>query len=194
MAWGNSSNNGGNSSSNGNREVEIEIFNRFSRIAKEKFSSLAISSSSSSSNGTRSGGGGAANTHNLKRLDELYQRPEFDAERSVLEEMNNLGLRGGVICGLACFAVLRMGPGAISRFVLQRSSGRGASSSTHNGGGGGGGVYSPFQQKSPFNSGSSGGGYKFDTPSTSFSNPTFSSGAEQAELKHRLEELLKEME
>ena len=175
MAWGNSSNNGGNSSSNGNREVEIEIFNRFSRIAKEKFSSLAISSSSSSSNGTRSGGGGAANTHNLKRLDELYQRPEFDAERSVLEEMNNLGLRGGVICGLACFAVLRMGPGAISRLVLQRS-GRGASS-THNGGGGGGGVYSPFQQKSPFNSGSSGGGYKFDTPSTSFS-----SGAEQAEL------------
>ena len=160
--------------------MEIEIFNRFSRIAKEKFSSLAISSSSSSSNGTRSGGGGAANTHNLKRLDELYQRPEFDAERSVLEEMNNLGLRGGIICGLACFAVLRMGPGAISRLVLQRS-GRGASS-THNGGGGGGGVYSPFQQKSPFNSGSSGGGYKFDTPSTSFSNPTFSSGAEQAEL------------
>ncbi|KAL3772258.1 hypothetical protein ACHAWU_005309 [Discostella pseudostelligera] len=143
------------SSNTGNREVEIEIFNRFSRIAKEKFSSLAISSSAQNN---------GANDHNLKRLDELYKRPEFDAELRVLEEMNNLGLRGGIMCGLACFAVLRMGPGMISRMALQRSRGGGTS-----------GGYSPFQ-KSSYNGGSA-GGYKFDpTPPTAFSAST--SGAE----------------
>ncbi len=159
-----------NHNNNGtDREVEIEIFNRFSRIAKEKFSSLAISSNRSSGNNN-----GTTNGHNLKRLDELYKRPEFDAERSVLEEMNNLGLRGGIFCGMACFAVLRMGPGVISRTLLQRSRS------------GNVGGYSPFQQKSPFHSGSNSGGYKFDaTPPTAFSSTTSTTSGAEAEFSKK---------
>ncbi len=161
-----------------NREVEIEIFNRFSRIAKEKFSSLAISSNGRSSSSSKGNQNDVTHRHNLQRLDELYKRPEFDAERSVLEEMNNLGLRGGIFCGLACFAVLRMGPGVISRMLLQRS---------RSGNFGGGGYGSPFQQKSPFHSGSSNssrGGYKFDAiPPTAFSSTTASTTTSGAEAE-----------
>jgi len=118
-----------------NKKVEIEIFNRFSRIVKEKFTSLADGS----------GDGGDKTT----RLDVLYKQPEFQSEKQIITEMNNMGLSKGVMSGLACFAFLRISPRAISR-MLQRRAGVGPQ-----------GTANPFNRgtANPFNKTS---GYKLD--------------------------------
>ncbi|KAL7534619.1 hypothetical protein ACHAWF_004889 [Thalassiosira exigua] len=114
-----------------NNEVEKEVFNRFSRIVKEKFTAIA------------DGAGGQAK---MNKLDVVYAQPEFNAEKGKLNDMNQLGLPQGVMCGIATFAFLRWSPGAISR-MLQRRAGAGVGASE--------GIASPFA-KAP--------GYKFDAP------------------------------
>jgi hypothetical protein len=107
--------------------VETEIYNRFSAIVKEKFTSLGNDGSK------------------INQLDELYKRPEFAAEKRILNEMNSIGLSKGILSGLACFAFLRTSPRLISNYLRRRA---GAVNS---------GAPNPFQQQA------SGSGYKFDS-------------------------------
>lgn len=123
----------------GNREVELEIFNRFTAIVKQKFT--FISDGSSKDEGRAK----------LDQIEAMYKRPEFGAEKQILNEMNNMGLHKGVLCGLGCFAFLRFSPGAISR-MLQRRAGVART---------GADAVNPFKQQQ-----SSSSGYKFDAPST----------------------------
>eukprot|EP00579_Thalassiosira_antarctica_P019782 CAMPEP_0201953164 /NCGR_PEP_ID=MMETSP0904-20121228/1635_1 /ASSEMBLY_ACC=CAM_ASM_000553 /TAXON_ID=420261 /ORGANISM="Thalassiosira antarctica, Strain CCMP982" /LENGTH=303 /DNA_ID=CAMNT_0048496981 /DNA_START=27 /DNA_END=938 /DNA_ORIENTATION=- len=111
----------------GKKEVEMDIFNRFSRIVKEKFT-----------------GGGDNGGAKINQLDALYKQPEFSTEKRILNEMNSVGLYKGVLSGLACFAFLRISPGAMSR-MFRRRAGVGAE----------GGTANPFKQSS---------GYKLDPP------------------------------
>jgi len=115
----------------------MEIFNRFSRIVREKFTSLAAA------DGGGNGGG------KINQLDILYKRPEFNAEKRTLNEMNSMGLYKGVLSGVACFAFLRLSPGAISRMLRRRAGVQGTSSE------GGTAANSPFSRSS---------GYKLDPP------------------------------
>jgi len=114
--------------------VESEIYNRFSAIVKEKFTSL-------SNDGSK--------INQLDDLDELYKRPEFSAEKRVLNEMNSIGLSKGILTGLACFAFLRTSPRLISNYMRRRAGSSGADINS--------GAPNPFQQKA------SGSGYKFDS-------------------------------
>lgn len=98
------------SGNKGNKETELEIFNRFSRIIREKFTSL-----------TDDGNNGGADK--LNQLNERYKQPEFIAEKRILDEMNSMGLYKGVMCGLSCFAFLRFSPGMISRILRRRAGG-----------------------------------------------------------------------
>lgn len=98
------------SDNKGRKDLEVEIFNRFSRIVKEKFASLA-------DDGSRGG-------DKMNQIDTLYKQPEFSAEKRILNEMNGAGLYKGVMSGLACFAFLRLSPRAISG-VLRRRAGIG---------------------------------------------------------------------
>jgi len=93
----------------GQKKQELEIFNRFSRIVKEKFTSLADADAGGSK---------------MNQLDALYKQPEFNPEKRLLNEMNSMGLHKGLLSGVACFAFLRFSPGAISR-MLQRRAGVG---------------------------------------------------------------------
>jgi len=87
---------------NNDKEIELEVFNRFSRIVKEKFSSLV--------DGT-----------NTNQLDTLYKQPSFRAEKKILNEMNSMGLYKGVVTGLGCFAFLRISPALISNMLRRRA-------------------------------------------------------------------------
>jgi len=49
------------------------------------------------------------------------ENTEYAAERQVLMQVNNIGLREGVIAGLATFITLRKAPGIIARYVARRS-------------------------------------------------------------------------
>jgi|Transcript_19731 hypothetical protein len=49
---------------------------------------------------------------------------EYTAERQVLMQVNNIGLREGMIAGLATFLTLRKAPGIITRYVSRRSARR----------------------------------------------------------------------
>ena len=97
----------------GNNDSEREIFQRFSLIVKEKLTSIADNADN---------GGGK-----MKQLDTLYQRPEYDAEKRILNEMNNMGLGKGMLAGLGCFVFLRWSPGAGAR-ILRRRAGLGRAS------------------------------------------------------------------
>eukprot|EP00571_Detonula_confervacea_P017461 CAMPEP_0172303498 /NCGR_PEP_ID=MMETSP1058-20130122/5027_1 /TAXON_ID=83371 /ORGANISM="Detonula confervacea, Strain CCMP 353" /LENGTH=302 /DNA_ID=CAMNT_0013014335 /DNA_START=20 /DNA_END=928 /DNA_ORIENTATION=- len=118
------------SGNKGSKEVELEIFNRFTRIVKEKFTSLADD------------GNGAK----MNQINDRYKQPEFDAEKLILNEMNNMGLYKGVMCGLSCFVFLRFSPNTISRILRRRA---GAGTETQ-------GPVNPFKSQAS--------GYKFDTP------------------------------
>lgn len=109
--------------------AETEIYNRFSAIVKEKFTSLGNDGSK------------------INQLDELYKRPEFAAEKRILNEMNSLGLSKGILSGLACFAFLRTSPRLISNYLRRRAGASGADVNS--------GAPNPFQP--------SGLGYKFDS-------------------------------
>ena len=113
------------------RAIETEIYNSFSAIVKEKFTSL-------SNDGAQ-----------ISQLDELYKRPEFAAEKKILNEMNSIGLSKGIISGLACFAFLRTSPRLISNYLRRRAGSKGVDINS--------GAPNPFQQKA------SSSGYKFDS-------------------------------
>lgn len=81
--------------------AEIEVYNRFSRIVKEKFSAIADGSSNGS--------------ERMNNLDVLYQKPEYNAEKKILGEMNNMGLSKGI------FAFLRISPKLISKALRRRA-------------------------------------------------------------------------
>lgn len=82
--------------------LEAQIFDRFSKIAREKvLSSLD-------------------DEDKVKKIDSLYSGPDFNAEKKMLTEMNNLGLMNGVMAGIACFAFLRWSPGAIARYLTRK--------------------------------------------------------------------------
>jgi len=103
--------------SKGNRESELEVFNRFSRIVRERFTSLA-------DGGDGDDGGGGDGRDRIDRIDSLYKRPEFSAEKRILNDLNNMGLHKGVLSGVACFAFLRLSPRAISRMLQRRAAAR----------------------------------------------------------------------
>ena len=88
------------------RRADAEVFNRFAAIVRDRLSALADSQHPS-------GGGGA--------LDRLYKSPEFDAEKRVLNELNGLGLRQGVLAAAGCFAFLRISPRMISNYLRRRA-------------------------------------------------------------------------
>lgn len=154
-----------------NKEQEIEIFNRFSRIVKEKFTSLSNPNNSDGAN------------NKMNQLDTLYKQPEFASEKKLLNELNNMGLYKGVLSGLACFAFLRVSPRMISG-VLRRRAGlasEGTSSSASSTGAGGGtkgtttfgsgsGGNNPFRNQSA-------GGYKFDPPPSSSASSSASASS-----------------
>ncbi|KAL3827054.1 hypothetical protein ACHAXA_007561 [Cyclostephanos tholiformis] len=125
----------------GNPDGDLEIFNRFSRIVREKFTG-----------GDGSGGG----KDRIDRIDAIYGRPEFASEKRILNEMNGMGLSRGMLSGVACFAFLRISPGMISR-MLQRRAARGGWA---RGGDGDGIATTP---SNPFHRSSS-SGYEFDSP------------------------------
>mmetsp|Transcript_31539 Transcript_31539/g.64990 ORF Transcript_31539/g.64990 Transcript_31539/m.64990 type:complete len:315 (+) Transcript_31539:184-1128(+) len=119
------------------RRAEAEIFDRFSTIVKDKFTAYAEASRQSNSK--------------VNQLDILYKRPEFSAEKKILNDMNNNGLSKGLLATLASFIFLRWSPGAISRHLRKRAA---ASAGTGSGGSGSG---NPFNKT---------GGYKLDPPSS----------------------------
>lgn len=90
------------------RRADAEVFNRFAAIVRDRLSALADSQHPSG------GGGGGA-------LDRLYKSPEFDAEKRVLNELNGLGLRQGVLAAAGCFAFLRISPRMISNYLRRRA-------------------------------------------------------------------------
>ena len=136
-----SGNNGGiNNNSNSNKEVELEVFNRFSRIVRERFTGL--------------GGDNGDSARRIEGIDALYKRPEYASEKRVLNEMNNMGLHKGVLSGLATFVFLRISPRLLARALQQRAARAGmmdATAQNHS---------NPFHQSS---ASSSSGGYKFDS-------------------------------
>ncbi|KAL3801802.1 hypothetical protein HJC23_001198 [Cyclotella cryptica] len=93
---------GGDGKKQPDKKLELQIFDRFSKIARQKVTA-ALSDESK-----------------VKQLDSLYSHPEFNEERKILTEMNSLGLTNGILSGLACFAFLRWSPGAISRYLMRR--------------------------------------------------------------------------
>jgi hypothetical protein len=90
------------------KRIQMQIFDRFSKIAREKIMSALD------------------DEDKVKKIDALYSHPEFDAERKMLTEMNNLGLMNGIMTGIACFAFLRVSPGIIARFITRRRAASGS--------------------------------------------------------------------
>ena len=135
--------------SKGNRESELEVFNRFSRIVRERFTSLA-------DGGDGDDGGGGDGRDRIDRIDSLYKRPEFSAEKRILNDLNSMGLHKGVLSGVACFAFLRLSPRAIGRMLQRRAAARAG------GGGGDSGIVAaannPFRRSQA--------GYEFDPPAS----------------------------
>jgi hypothetical protein len=84
------------------KKLEVEIFDRFSKIAREKVLSALD------------------DEDKVKKIDALYSGPEFSAEKKMLANMNNIGLMNGVLAGVACFAFLRWSPGAIARYLTRK--------------------------------------------------------------------------
>ncbi|KAL7469470.1 hypothetical protein ACHAXS_009725 [Conticribra weissflogii] len=119
------------------RRTEAEIFDRFSTIVKNKFTSYAEASRQSNSK--------------VNQLDILYKRPEFSAEKKILNDMNSNGLSKGLLATLASFIFLRWSPGAISRQLRRRAAGSAGS------GLGGSKAGNPFNNA---------GGYKLDPPAS----------------------------
>lgn len=78
----------------GDKKLEVQKFDRFSKLAKERLLSVLD------------------DDEQVKEIDALYSRPEFDEEKKILTDVNNLGsMNGGVLAGVACFALLRLSPG-----------------------------------------------------------------------------------
>lgn len=120
------------------RRADAEVFNRFASIVRDRLAALADSPQQNSPDG------GSV-------IDRLYKSPEFDAEKRVLNELNGLGLRQGVLAAAGCFAFLRISPRMISNYLRRRagvppagSGGEGASATARN----------PFRR----------GSYEFDKP------------------------------
>jgi hypothetical protein len=130
----------------GDRDADLEVFNRFSQIVREKFTGLG-------SDGAVGGG-----KDRIDSVDALYKRPEFASEKRILNDMNNMGLHKGMLSGLACFAFLRISPGMISRALQRRAARAGW---TTRGGDGGGGMTAT---NNPFHRSSTRAGYEFDSP------------------------------
>ncbi|EED95009.1 predicted protein [Thalassiosira pseudonana CCMP1335] len=115
-------------------KLQLQIFDRFSKIVKDKFTSYG--------DGTK-----------VSELDTLYKRPEFSAEKQILNDMNSFGMSKGIMSGIACFAFLRWSPGVISRYMMRKRSGVGSGA----GFGSDSGAANPFTQS----------GYKLDPPKPS---------------------------
>jgi hypothetical protein len=136
-----SGNNGGGNNNN-NKDVDFEVFNRFARIARERFTGL--------------GGDNGDSARRLEGIDALYERPEYASEKRVLNEMNNMDLHKGVLSGVATFVFLRISPRLLARALQQRAARAGmidttsAAQNHHN---------NPFHHHSS----SATGGYKFDS-------------------------------
>ena len=111
------------------RKLEIEIFDRFSKIVKDKFTAYSKGSK-------------------INELDTLYKKPEFNAEKRIINDMNGIGLYQGIMTAVATFAFLRYSPGAISRYLARQRSGMAP-------GTGGTKIVNPFNQSS---------GYKLEPP------------------------------
>jgi hypothetical protein len=130
---------GNNGGGNNNKEVELEVFNRFARIVRERLTGLADN---------------AESAQRLEGIDALYKVPEYASEKRVLNEMNNMGLHKGVLSGVATFVFLRMSPRLLARALQQRAARAGMIDTTaqqnHN---------NPFHHHSS----SATGGYKFDS-------------------------------
>jgi hypothetical protein len=138
--------------SKGNNESELEVFNRFSRIVRERFTSLA-----DGGNVGDDGGGGGDGRDRIDRIDSLYKRPEFSTEKRILNDLNNMGLHKGVLSGVACFAFLRLSPRAMSRMLQRRAAARAGGVGGDNGG-------IATAANNPFRR--SQAGYEFDPPAS----------------------------
>ncbi len=138
--------------SKGNNESELEVFNRFSRIVRERFTSLA-----DGGNVGDDGGGGGDGRDRIDRIDSLYKRPEFSTEKRILNDLNNMGLHKGVLSGVACFAFLRLSPRAMSRMLQRRAAARAGRVGGDNGGIAAA-ANNPFRRSQA--------GYEFDPPAS----------------------------
>jgi hypothetical protein len=107
------------SSSNGNekppRKVseEAAVFNTFALVIRNKFAATPASP-------TEHDHSAQTTEERVKRLDQLYNGPEYKVEKEMLTRMNNSGMVYGLACGLFTFGILRTGPKFIQRTLIRR--------------------------------------------------------------------------
>lgn len=56
----------------------------------------------------------------IKRLDDLYNGPEYSSEKAMITNMNNNGMTYGLALGLCTFVFLRRGPRLISNLIVKK--------------------------------------------------------------------------
>jgi len=143
---------------------EAAIFNTFALIVRNKFLLTPSASPSASSSDSTTRQTQDTAQERINRLDELYSNPAYNAEKSMLQRMNNNGMVYGIACGLFAFGLLRSGPSLMQRY-LNRSRLRGGGSSS--GGGGNNAV----------------GGYTFDRPTAGTGVDSSSSGSGSGSIR-----------
>lgn len=142
---------------------EAAIFNTFALIVRNKFV-LGPSSSESQQQGKKQQGKQGqgqsskdrqdAAQERINRLDDLYSNPEYNAEKKMLQRMNNNGMVYGLACGLLTFGLLRSGPRLMQRYLNRKLM---HPKSSNSGGG----------SSSTYGNNTTVGGYTFDQPTSS---------------------------
>jgi hypothetical protein len=100
---------------------EAAIFNTFALIVRNKF--VLTPSPPSDSQGQQSKSSSEhkdSAQERINRLDELYSNPEYNAEKRMLQKMNNNGMVYGLACGVLTFGLLRSGPRLMQRYLNRR--------------------------------------------------------------------------
>jgi len=104
---------------------QAAIFNTFALIIRNKFSSGGEPEAA-----TNEVPNGDMDTdrknpkqleHRLKKLDEAYKSPLYQAEKAMLQELNNNGFGKGLMCGVGTFLFLRSGPRLLRRYIAKNS-------------------------------------------------------------------------
>ncbi len=126
-----------------NLSEEAAIYRTFMLIIRNKFVATPSSPSHevnsrglSSKGSSDSDSASAANTQ-MKRLDELYNSPSYDAEKRLLTSISNNGMVKGLCFGLGTFIFLRSGPRIMNKFLSRRLNNRSSSTGSNGNVGGG---------------------------------------------------------
>ena len=93
---------------NVNQSEEAVIFNTFAKVIRNKFTATPEAPTEYDGHTTE---------ERIKRLDEVYKGSEYQAEKAMIQEMNNGGMIKGLACGLLTFGFLRRGPSLMQRYL-----------------------------------------------------------------------------